>query len=115
MNLQEDINRHKELMNIVTLSDLNKAGTWSPNALVRAKNGRQIYTYDNGQFVKRDKEPNERAPWSFGYKPKDVFYLTSEEAYMINQMIVRARELEAEAKKLRADIKDIIGTNKKFK
>ena len=113
MNLQEDINRNKELMNIVSLSDLNDAGTWSPNALVRAKEGRGIYTYDKGKFVKRDREPEERNNWSWGHKPKEVFYLTIEEAETVNSLISRAKELEMESKQIRSEIKKIIGPHKK--
>jgi hypothetical protein len=115
MNLQEDINRNKELMNIVNLSDLNDAGTWSADALVRGKKGRGIYTYEKGKFVKRNREPEERNSWSWGHKPKEVFYLTNEEAETVNTLMTRVIELELESKKIREDIKKIIGSNKKYK
>jgi hypothetical protein len=113
MKLQEDIDRNKELMNIVNFSDLIDAGTWSPNALVRKKQGREIYTLDNGKFVKRDREPEQRQPWNHGHKPKGVFYLTDEEANTVNEMMVKVRELESESKRIRQEIKDIVGEYKK--
>jgi hypothetical protein len=72
-----------------------------------------MYTLDNGKFVKRDREPEQRQPWNHGHKPKGVFYLTDEEANTVNEMMVKVRELESESKRIRQEIKDIVGEYKK--
>ena len=114
-NLNEDINRQKDLMNIVSLSDLQDAGTWSSEILTRKKEGREIFTLENGKLSKREKEPKLRGSRSpgWGYKQKDIFYLTPNEAESVNGMLEMIREYESKVKELRKQIKSFLGDYKK--
>ena len=101
-------------INIVNLSDLHNARTWSPNVLTRAKEGRGIYVYEDGEFRKRDREPEERGRYTHGSKPKQVYYLTSEEVNKLNSLVNEAKSLEKKAKELREEIKKITKGKVKF-
>jgi hypothetical protein len=108
--LNEDIKRNKELMNIVNLSDLEtkKGGSdWNPRRLYRDLKNIYIYTLENGLMVKRDVEPSQRNSWNWGYKGKEVFYLTPEEAEKTNNLLSQVKELESQAKELRKQAKEI--------
>jgi len=108
--LNEDIERNKELMNIVNFSDLEtkKGGSdWNPRRVYRNLKNIHVYTLENGVMVYRDVEPSRRASWKWGYKGKDIFYLTPEEAEETNNLLSQAKELESQAKELRKQAKEI--------
>lgn len=105
MNLQEDINRNKKLMNIVKISDLTKSGDWDARRHSRSEKGINMYRLDNGVLKKIDKQPNTK----IGYHTTiDVFYLTDMEFERANNLLINARELESQAKELRQSAKFII-------
>lgn len=105
MNLQEQIDRNKELMNIVKFSDLTKSGHWDARMHARQEKGINMYKIENGTLKKIDKQPNKK----IGYHTSpDVFYLTDKEFERANDLLIRARELEFEAKDLRNAAKFIL-------
>jgi predicted RNA-binding protein (virulence factor B family) len=100
MNLQEDIERNKILMNIAKFSDLTKSGDWDARRHTRNEKGVFMYTKDNstGLLKKRDQQPNRK----MGYNSKiEVYYLTDREAEKVNEILSQAIELESKAKELR--------------
>lgn len=110
LTLNEDIERNKELMNIVKLSDLDtkKGGSdWNPKRVVRNLKNIRIYTLENGLMVQRETEPSTRNSWNWGHKAKEVFYLTPEEAEETNNLLSQVKELESQAKQLRKQAKEI--------
>lgn len=105
MNLQEQIDRNKELMNIVKFSDLTKAGHWDARMHARQEKGINMYKIDNGILKKIDKQPNKK----IGYHTSpDVFYLSDKEFEKVNELLMKARKLEFEAKELREAAKFIL-------
>jgi hypothetical protein len=108
--LNEDIERNKELMKIIHLSDLKteKGGSnWDPRRAVRNLKNIGIYTLENGLMVKREVEPSRRNSWNWSPKTKPVFYLTPEEAEETNNLLSQVKELESQAKELRKRAKEI--------
>jgi hypothetical protein len=100
MNLQEDIERNKSLMNIAKFSDLTKSGDWDARRHGRNEKGIFMYTKDNntGLLRKRDQQPNRK----IGYTSKiEVYYLTDKDAKKVNEILSQAIELESKAKELR--------------
>lgn len=98
MNLQEDIERNKSLMNIAKFSDLTKSGDWDARRHGREEKGVFMYTKEGGLLKKRDKQPNRK----IGYNSKiEVYYLTDKEAQKVNKLLSQALELEKQAKELR--------------
>lgn len=108
MELHEDIERNKSLMNIVKKSDLDNAGTWSADVLSRKSEGKNIYTYSDGVFTKRDNKPLKRGTPRHGGSRTEIFYLSDEQAGQANDLIKQSRDLERQAKSLRQQAKDII-------
>ena len=108
MELHEDIERNKSLMNIVKKSDLDNAGTWSADVLSRKSEGKNIYTYSDGVFIKREKKPLKRGVERHGGGRTEIFYLSDEQAKQANDLITQSRELEKQAKDLRQQAKDVI-------
>lgn len=97
MELHEDIERNKSLMNIAKFSDLTKSGDWDARRHGRNEKGVFMYTKDNGLLKKRDQQPN-RKP---GYNSKiDVYYLTEKEAETVNKLLSQALELKSQIKDL---------------
>lgn len=105
MNLQEQIDRNKELMNIVKFSDLTKSGHWDARMHVRQEKGINMYKIDNGTLKKIDKQPNKK----IGYHTSpDVYYLSDKEFEKVNELLIQARKLEFKAKELREAAKFIL-------
>ena len=77
-NLEEQINRTKDLINIVKLSDLRDAGTWSPRTMNYLKDGALKYYYIDGKFT--TEHPG-------GKKEPKVFFLTPKSADVLNKRI----------------------------
>jgi hypothetical protein len=97
-------------MKFVNYSDLD---SWDVERnLHRDKN---LYTKQGYFFVKRDKEPEIRMGpnlWRGG-PPKSVYFMTDDEAAVVNEKLKRVKELEEESKKLRGEINDFLKVNKK--
>ena len=91
-------------LNIVKKSDLDDAGTWSADVLSHKSEGKNIYTYSDGVFTKRENKPLTR----HGGSRTEVFYLFDEQAEQANDLIRQSRELEQQAKELRQQAKNII-------
>lgn len=97
MNLHEDIERNKSLMNIANFSDLTKSGDWDARRHGRNEKGVFVYTKDNGILKKRDQQPN-RKP---GYNSKiEVYYLTDKEAEKVNKILSQVVEMKSKIKDL---------------
>ena len=97
MNLHEDIERNKSLMNITNFSDLTKSGDWDARRHGRNEKGVFMYTKDNGILRKRDQQPN-RKP---GYNSKiEVYYLTDKEAEKVNKILSQVVEMKSKIKDL---------------
>jgi hypothetical protein len=90
--------------NIVKKSDLDDSGTWSADVLTRKSEGKNIYTYSNGVFTKREKKPVSR----HGGGRTEIFYLLDEQAEQANSLIQQSRELEQQAKELLQQAKEVI-------
>lgn len=105
MNLQEDINRNKSLMNIVNFSDLTKSGDWDARRHGREEKGIYMYKLENGLLKKINKHPNVKIGY---HTTKDVFYLTDKEFERANELLINTRELESQAKELRKSANFII-------
>jgi len=102
MNLQEDIERNKSLMNIAKFSDLTKSGDWDARRHGRNEKGIFIYTKENGLLIKRDKQPN-RKP---GYNSKiEIYYLTDKEAEKANKLLSQVIELKSIIKDLELQVR----------
>jgi hypothetical protein len=95
-------------LNIVKKSDLDDAGTWSADVLSRKSEGKNIYTYSDGVFTKRENKPLKRGVSRHGGSRTEVFYLFDEQAEQANDLIRQSRELEQQAKELRQQAKNII-------
>jgi RNase P/RNase MRP subunit p30 len=105
MELHEDIERNKSLMNIAKFSDLTKSGDWDARRHGRNEKGVFMYTKDNGLLKKRDQQPN-RKP---GYNSKiDVYYLTEKEAETVNKLLSQSLELKSQIKDLEQRARFII-------
>jgi|694.fasta_scaffold88020_3 hypothetical protein len=100
-------NQHNKLR-IVKKSDLDDSGTWSADVLTHKSEGKNIYTYSDGVFTKREKKPLERGVTRHGGSRTEIFYLTDEQAEQANDLINQSRELERQAKELRQQAKDVI-------
>ena len=96
-------NQHNKLR-IVNKSDLDDSGTWSADVLTHKSEGKNIYTYSDGVFTKREKKPLTR----YGRSRMEIFYLSDEQAEQANDLIRQSRELEVRAKELRQQAKDVI-------
>jgi hypothetical protein len=81
LNLQEDIDRTKNLINIVNLSDLRDSGTWDPKTMTQKKEGRNKYYFENDRFVE--------TPSS---KSSKLYYLTPNMFEILNNMIHKTQE-----------------------
>jgi hypothetical protein len=103
--ITEDQYKH---FNIVKKSDLDDSGTWSADVLTHKSEGKNIYTYSDGVFTKREKKPLERGVARHGGSRTEVFYLFDEQAEQANDLIRQSRDLEQQAKELRQQAKDII-------
>lgn len=99
--ITEDQYKH---INIVNKSDLDDSGTWSADVLTHKSEGKNIYTYSDGVFTKREKKPLTR----YGRSRMEIFYLSDEQAEQANDLIRQSRELEKQAKELRQQAKDVI-------
>lgn len=108
MELHEDIERNKVLMNIINKSDMDDAQTWSADVLSRKTAGKNMYTYIDGVFTKRETRPLERGTIRHGGKRKELLYLSDEQASQANELLKQSRDLEREANKLRQQARDII-------
>jgi len=91
-------------LRIVKKSDLDDSGTWSADVLTHKSEGKNIYTYSDGVFTKREKKPLKRGVTRHG----GIFYLFDEQAEQANDLIRQSRDLEQQAKELRQQAKDII-------
>jgi len=92
-----------EKLNLIKLSDLDKSGTWSPGVMVHAKEGREPYVFENGEFIKRSESINKLT--------NKVVYLSENGALKLNQILSHSRKLESEAKKMLTKsktLKDIV-------
>ena len=96
-------------MQIINYCDIKNS--WSVGFIIRTREGRGIYTYEKGVYVKRDREPLQRMSWNWGHRPKKVYYLTDDEAERINAMNTEARRLDQAANNIRCEISKIIGSN----
>jgi hypothetical protein len=108
-NLQEQIQHQKKLMNIISKSDVDTAGTWSPKTLVSHSQGKKMYVLDDGRYVEVEKEPSRRYSskyYTTRHKADSLVYLFPEDAERINDLINQAKELESQAKILRQQAKD---------
>ena len=99
--------QHNKLR-IVKKSDLDDSGTWSADVLTHKSEGKNIYTYSDGVFTKREKKPLERGVARHGGSRTEIFYLTDEQAEQANDLINQSRDLEKQAKELRQQAKDVI-------
>ena len=97
MELHEDIERNKSLMNIVKKSDLTKSGDWDARRHGRNEKGVFMYTKDNGLLKKRDQQPNRKSGY---YSKLEVYYLTEKEAEVVNKLLSQALELKSQIKDL---------------
>jgi len=86
-NLQEDIDRTKDLINIVNLSDLQDSGTWSPITMTKLKDGALKYYYVDGKFTTKHPE---------GSKNYELFYLKPGAADFLNKHIELTRQKKRE-------------------
>jgi hypothetical protein len=100
-------NQYKHF-NIVNKSDLDDSGTWSADVLTHKSEGKNIYTYSDGVFTKREKKPLKRGVARHGGSRTEIFYLSDEQAEQANDLIRQSRELERQAKELRQQAKDVI-------
>lgn len=108
--LNEDIDRQKSLMNIVNLSDIQKTGTWSPDTILRFKKGRDMYQIKNNKFVKIHKEPKRKDVYYSG-KPKEIYFLTTDEAITVNNLMDEISEYQSKINNLKEKIDLIVGNN----
>ena len=95
-------------LRIVNKSDLDDSGTWSADVLTHKSEGKNIYTYSDGVFTKREKKPLKRGVTRHGGSRTEIFYLTDEQAEQANDLINQSRDLEKQAKELRQQAKDVI-------
>lgn len=108
--LYEDINRQKEIMNIINLSDLSNS--WSPDTVLRRKEGKDMYQIKNHKLIKLKSEPTRKDVYYSG-KPKEVYYLTDDEVININEILNRISEYKSKIENLENQIESIVGSNKK--
>lgn len=92
-------------INIVKFSDLTKSGDWDARRHGREEKGIHMFKMDNGLLKKIDKQPNTKIGY---HKSVDVFYLTDKEFERANNLLIKAKELESQAKELRDSAKFII-------
>ena len=79
-------------MGLAKFSDLAQSGTWSPNVMVHAKEGREPYVFEGDFFVKRTESKSKTT--------NKVVYLSENGAKKMNELLIKSRELSSEAKRL---------------
>lgn len=79
--------------NTINYSDLTKSGDWNPRRHSREEKGIYMYKLDNGLLKKIDKHPASQ---------KNVVFLTDKEFDKANELLLKARDLESQAKEYRA-------------
>jgi hypothetical protein len=84
--------------NTINYSDLTKSGDWDVNRHIRDELGVNMYKLDGGILKKTTKRKS-------GDK---LFFLTDKEFEKSNEFLLKARDLESQAKKLRLAAKYII-------
>jgi hypothetical protein len=101
------VEEHK--FNIINKSDVDDTRTWSADILTNKAQGKFMYIMKDGKYVKIDNVPNRRynTRWSQRHTADYIEYMTPETAEEINSLLGRARDLEAEAKELRRQAKEI--------
>lgn len=85
--------------NTINYSDLTKSGDWDSRRHSRDEKGIHMYKLDKGLLKKIDKHPNVKIGY---HKTVNVFYLTDKEFDKANELLLKARDLESQAKEYRA-------------
>jgi len=99
-------------MKIITIqsNDSILEKTWSPRDIIRNKDNVFMYLKKDGLYTKIDRLPQKRFSfsWHTNHLADSVIWLSPENADRVNQLLREAQSLEAQAKKLREEAKNIL-------
>jgi hypothetical protein len=82
---ENQFEKNRPLINVINLSDLRDADTWSPKTFVQKKEGRDKYYFEDDQFVKTPK-----------LKSSKLYFLSNKVAELLNDRIKQTKEKYSE-------------------